>query len=302
VVFIKKVVSGSKTYYYLVRSYRIKNSVQQEIIHRLSPEEANDPDYISKFLASNPSYESSGYKAIILAAGKSIRLYPFSEDLPKPLVPVGDCTILQHIINSLKQNGIHDIVIITGFQDHKIREMFKGEVRFIYNPFFSVSNILASLSFASTEMDSPLLILYADILFDPGIIQLLMQDQNEISLAISTTDLDSEAERVIVENNIVVEIGKDILPSSASVFEFAGIAHFDQDGATILYETIQELSREEGFLNMQFPAIINRLIVKGIKIFTKSIGTDYWIDIDLPRDIQHAEKVILPNIRKRLKK
>ncbi|MHA2389671.1 MAG: hypothetical protein ACXACW_13210, partial [Candidatus Hodarchaeales archaeon] len=62
-VFIKKVVSGSKTYYYLVRSYRIKNSVQQEIIHRLSPEEANDPDYIGKFLASNPSYESSGYKA-----------------------------------------------------------------------------------------------------------------------------------------------------------------------------------------------------------------------------------------------
>ena len=60
-VFIKKVVSGSKTYYYLVRSYRIKNSVQQEIIKRLSPEEANDPTFITDFLNQNPSYQSILY-------------------------------------------------------------------------------------------------------------------------------------------------------------------------------------------------------------------------------------------------
>ncbi len=220
-VFIKKVASGSKTYYYLVRSYRIRNSVQQEIITRLSREEAEDPKFITNFLKDNPTYQTSGIKAIILAAGKSIRLYPYSQDLPKPLVPIGGQPILQRIINFLKQYGIHDIIVVTGFQDHKIQEAFSEDVRCIFNPFYNVSSILASLSFARTEMDSPLFVLYADILFDPEIIHSLLDDKNDFSLAISPTDLDSEAERVIVENNLVVEIGKDILTNSLSVYEFA---------------------------------------------------------------------------------
>ena len=278
----------------------MKNSVQQEIIRKLTPEEAEDPNFVDDFLEKNPSYQSSGYKAIILAAGKSIRLYPYSQNLPKPLVPISGQPILQHIISFLKHNGIHDIVVITGFQDHKIQETFGEDVRCIFNPFFSVSNILASLSFARTEMDSPLIILYADILFHPSIIQSLIDDQNDITLAISSSDLDSEAERIIVENNFVMEIGKDIHPGSHSMFEYAGIARFNQNGVKILHNTLQELSREEGFLNMQFPSIINRLIAKGHKISTQNIDADYWIDIDLAKDIQRAENEILPRIQKRL--
>ncbi|MHA1978769.1 MAG: phosphocholine cytidylyltransferase family protein, partial [Candidatus Hodarchaeales archaeon] len=271
------------------------------IIKRLSPEEANNPIFITEFLNKNPSYQSSGYKAIILAAGKSIRLYPYSQDLPKPLVPIGGQPVLKYIISSLKQYGIHDIVVVTGFQDQKIYEVFNGEVRFIYNPFFSVSSILASLSLAINEMDSPLLILYADILFDPTIIGSLMHDQNDISLAVSSSDHDTEAEEVIIENGTVIEIGKDILPSTSSVLEFAGIARFNQEGVRVLSETIEELSREEGFLDMKLPAIINRLIMKGHKIYTKTIATDYWIDIDLDKDVQRAEKEVLPRIQKKNK-
>jgi choline kinase len=179
--------------------------------------------------------------------------------------------------------------------------VFNGEVRFIYNPFFSVSSILASLSLAINEMDSPLLILYADILFDPTIIGSLMHDQNDISLAVSSSDHDTEAEEVIIENGTVIEIGKDILPSTSSVLEFAGIARFNQEGVRVLSETIEELSREEGFLDMKLPAIINRLIMKGHKIYTKTIATDYWIDIDLVKDVQRAEKEVLPRIQKKNK-
>ncbi len=296
-VFIKKVVTGSKTYYYLVRSYRTKTSVQQEIIKPLTFDEANDPNFITNYLKNNPGYQNSGIKAIILAAGKSVRLYPYSQDLPKSLIPIGDKSILQYAIDTLKHSGINDILVVTGFQDQKLRDAFQEEVRFSFNPFFNVSNILASLWSVSQELDSPLLVLYGDILFDPNIIDLLIQDSADVSLAITSSILDTGAEKVIIQDDYVQEIGKDITTSSSSVFEFAGIVKCSYSGSEALNETMEEMAREEGFLDMQLPDLLQRLILKGYKISTQRIPADFWIDIDFPKDLQRAEREILPSLQ-----
>ena len=89
--------------------------------------------------------------------------------------------------------------------------------------------------------------------------------------------------------------------SSESTFEFAGIVKFDQASTQILFDTITEMSHEEGFLDMQLPALFQRLILKGHSISTEDIPPDLWIDIDFPRDIHHAEKTILPNILSQMK-
>ncbi len=154
-VFIIKVKSGSKTYYYLVQSYRVDGNVYQRMIKRLTPVEANNPEFLSTFLEQNPGYQNSGIKAIILAAGKSIRLFPYSQNLPKGLIPIGNKPILRHMIDILHTCGINEIILVTGFQDKKMREYFKKEVKFIYNPFYTVSNILASAWFAADEMNGP---------------------------------------------------------------------------------------------------------------------------------------------------
>ena len=297
-VFIKKVVSGSKTYYYLVRSYRVKNSVQQEIIKRLTPDEAKDPTYIERYLRNNPIPQKTDIKAIILAAGKSLRLYPYSQDLPKSLIPIWNKFIVHHIIDFLRQGGISDISVITGFQDQKMQGALDKDVKSIFNPFYTVSNILASLWFASQEMDTSTIILYGDILFDPEIVTTLIQDQNTISTVITSSNLASESEKVIVRDNFVLEIGKDIPVDSEPIFEFAGIIKFNQQGTEILFDTLREMSHEEGFLDMQLPALFKRLILKGYDISVVPITSELWIDIDLPRDIQRAEKTILPNILK----
>jgi choline kinase len=178
-----------------------------------------------------------------------------------------------------------------------MQEALDKDVRFIFNPFYTVSSILASLWFASQEMTTSLIILYGDILFHPEIITRLIQDQNSISVAITSSGLDSESEKVIVKDGSVVDIGKDLPISSESTFEFAGIMKFDQQGTEILFDTISEMSHEEGFLDMQLPSLFQRLILQGHNISVVTISPDLWIDIDFPRDIHRAEKTILPNIR-----
>ena len=57
--------------------------------------------------------------AIILAAGYAIRLYPLTENTPKPLLKVGNIPIIEHIIGKLENLGIDNIYIITNDKFHK---------------------------------------------------------------------------------------------------------------------------------------------------------------------------------------
>ncbi|NHJ02909.1 MAG: phosphocholine cytidylyltransferase family protein [Candidatus Heimdallarchaeota archaeon] len=297
-VFIKKVHSGSKTYYYLVQSISDgRVNISQNTIRRLTPEEANDPTFISKFLQENPKYQKTGIQAIILAAGKSQRLFPYSQDLPKVLIPIEKKTILEHSIDNLHSNGINELFVVTGFQDEKIRRKIKSNVKYIFNPFFTVSNILASVWFALSDMKGPLFILYGDILYNKQIITDLLKDEHDFSVAITTYQGKIGAEKVLVENEYILEANKDIYPNLTS-YEYAGIAKFNTTGVGYLKETLEEMSREEGFLTYLFTDILERLILKGHKIFTIHISPDEWIDIDIPKDIHRASNEILPNLLK----
>ncbi len=59
-------------------------------------------------------------QAIILAGGKGTRLKPLTNDIPKPLVPIIDRPIIEHIIELIKNHGIDDIGITLGHMADKI--------------------------------------------------------------------------------------------------------------------------------------------------------------------------------------
>lgn len=60
-------------------------------------------------------------KAMILAGGLGTRLRPLTFSIPKPLLPVGEKPILQRIIEQLREAGIQDLVLATGYQSELIR-------------------------------------------------------------------------------------------------------------------------------------------------------------------------------------
>jgi NDP-sugar pyrophosphorylase family protein len=60
-------------------------------------------------------------KAMILAGGMGTRLRPLTFSIPKPLLPVGEKPILQRIIEQLRDAGITDLVLATGYQAELVR-------------------------------------------------------------------------------------------------------------------------------------------------------------------------------------
>src|SRR5215203_6728359 len=70
-------------------------------------------------------------KAVILAGGLGTRLQPYTFFIPKPMLPIGNKPLLEHILEWLKQNnGIDQIVICVSYLHRIIEDYFEDGGRF----------------------------------------------------------------------------------------------------------------------------------------------------------------------------
>lgn len=75
-------------------------------------------------------------KAVVLAGGRGTRLAPYTSVLPKPLMPVGERSILEIVVEQLEHAGIVDISFCVGYLSHLIQAVFdsrqNGHVNITY--------------------------------------------------------------------------------------------------------------------------------------------------------------------------
>ena len=63
-------------------------------------------------------------QAVIMAGGRGTRLRPLTEDLPKPMLPVGGKPLMELVIEQLRQVGIRHVNVTTHYKPEKIFEHF----------------------------------------------------------------------------------------------------------------------------------------------------------------------------------
>ncbi|MFZ8360607.1 nucleotidyltransferase family protein, partial [Staphylococcus aureus] len=63
-------------------------------------------------------------KAVIMAGGSGTRLRPLTSNLPKPMVPVANKPMAEHIVNLLKEHGLNDIIFTLHYLPDAIRNYF----------------------------------------------------------------------------------------------------------------------------------------------------------------------------------
>ena len=63
-------------------------------------------------------------KALILVGGKGTRLKPYTNTIPKPLLPVGEKPILEIILMQLKNSGVKDVVLAVGHMSQLFESFF----------------------------------------------------------------------------------------------------------------------------------------------------------------------------------
>jgi NDP-sugar pyrophosphorylase family protein len=67
-------------------------------------------------------------KAVVLAGGRGTRLAPYTSVLPKPLMPIGDRSILELVLGQLAACGIADVTLCVGYLSHLIQAVLGNRV------------------------------------------------------------------------------------------------------------------------------------------------------------------------------
>lgn len=248
-------------------------------------------------------------KAIIIAAGPSTRLRPFTEYKPKCLLEIEGKSILDRTLDALKSCGINDIVIVRGYQKETLD---LPNIRYYDNDDYYNNNILESLFYAESEMDDEFIFTYSDILYSKEVVQKLLQSPYDFNLIVDTdwrerylnrtkhpTD---EAELVIVDNGKILHLSKFFNPDAA-YGEFIGLGKISKKGAEIFTrnynrakynKTCRFAGRfhdattfDKAYLTDMFEELIDR----GYPIYSVDIQGG-WVELDTGEDYDYAKQLI----------
>lgn len=118
-------------------------------------------------------------RAIVLAAGAGGRLYPLTQDRPKPLVRIGGKSILSRLVEDLTAVGVERVIVVTGHFGELVVEELTAEhpgvdLVFIHNERHRTTNNIYSLWLARDHFDEDFLLLESDIVCRPEILEPLV--------------------------------------------------------------------------------------------------------------------------------
>src|SRR5437762_9023675 len=112
-------------------------------------------------------------KAVIMAGGEGTRLRPLTSNQPKPMMPLANRPMMEHIVRLLKEHGFDEIVVTLAFLPQSIRNYFgdgsEFGVRMVYATEETPLGTAGSIRNAMDELDDTFLVISGDVLTDVGL-------------------------------------------------------------------------------------------------------------------------------------
>ena len=180
-------------------------------------------------------------RAILLAAGRGTRISRMIEPIPKCTLPIKNVPLIRHTVEMLVEKGM-DITVCVGYKKEQIYKALEGmKVDFVYNPFYDVTNSIASLWFAKQFLQGELLILNADVFFSPEILTLILNDSRDNVLAIDKTRIElGDYFFKTSDNGCLRKYGKE-LPLRERSGEYVGIAKLSSSFVPVFNQRLDKL-------------------------------------------------------------
>src|SRR3954470_8151401 len=116
-------------------------------------------------------------KAVIMAGGEGTRLRPLTSNSPKPMLPLANRPMMEHIVRLLKEHGFDEIGVTLHFLPQAIRTYFgdgsEFGVRMVYAPEETPLGTAGSVRNAKQELTKRFLVISGDLLTDIALSELV---------------------------------------------------------------------------------------------------------------------------------
>ncbi len=243
-------------------------------------------------------------KAIILSAGEGSRMRPLTLTKPKTMLPVAGKPIIQYNIESLKKNGIVDILLIVKYKEDIVRKYFGDGSEFGVNityktqeDFLGTAN---AISYGEDFIHESLIVLNGDIILDAEILQEIIEKYNYMKpdTLMVLTEVENPSAFGVVEidnHDIKNIIEKPKLEDAPSNLVNAGIYIFNDDIFDKIHKT--ELS-ERGEYEITDSLLLQ--IKDGKKVIGHHTDKD-WIDVGRPWELIEVNEELISELKTDIK-
>ncbi len=228
---------------------------------------------------------------IFLVAGKGTRMSPLTKNYPKTLFKLEkDVTILNNMVEMIKKNDAQArIVIVTGFMHEEIEKSVKEDVIFVHNPFYAVTNSIASLWFARDYLDSQTVIINGDVIVSEELMRDIITVPTDKPIALLDSSIKNDGDynvEVIGERVVVMSKGLD-----SYYGEFVGITKVDEKSAEILRNEIDIMIHNEQYDQWYEDAFIQLIFEKDFVLYYEDVSSYEWTEVDSVNDLLQAKRI-----------
>jgi choline kinase len=235
---------------------------------------------------------------MVLAAGAGRRLAPYTDTLPKTLVPVdGDRTILDIALANLKAAGLDEVVVVTGYaagavegRKADLEERHGVRLELVFNPKAEEWNNAYSLWCAREHFARGVILVNGDTVHPQSVEETLLASRGApIVLALDDAKpLGEEEMKVRVDDGRMTRINKALDPGTAQG-EYIGLTLIEPEAADELADALRATFERDPQLYYEdgFQEYANR----GGHVGVASVGGIEWVEVDDQRDLARAQEV-----------
>jgi choline kinase len=236
---------------------------------------------------------------MVLAAGAGRRLVPYTDTLPKTLVPVdGDRTILDIALANLKAAGLDDVAVVTGYAAGAVEER-KDELErrhgvrleLVFNPKAEEWNNAYSLWSARHLLGEGVLLVNGDTVHPPSVEETLLASRGpDILLALDDVKPLGEEEMKVhlSDDGHMTRINKALDPATAQG-EYIGLTLIEPAAAEPLADALEATWRRDP--QLYYEDGFQEFADRGGRVGVAPIGAVDWAEVDDHADLARAREI-----------
>ena len=230
---------------------------------------------------------------IILSAGKGVKLQPLTLNHPKSLYKLDDkTTILQRLVRKIrKYDAEAEIVVVAGYMYNQIqKELEDDNVKFVHNPFYSVTSSMGSLWFAKDLLQREnVTIINGDIVASDDLVKdVICQHTDYPFVLLDSTHKDANKYNVQVQGDLVCVMSKNL---SQYLGNYASITKLDAVSSRFLLEQLNQMVNDEMYNLFFEDALIQMIFNENFELYYKDICEYQWTEVDTVDDLIKAKEI-----------
>lgn len=230
-------------------------------------------------------------KALLMAAGKGTRISRYLSGNPKCTVEIKPgLPLIQYTIEMLKKKGISEIMLVTGYRHEVIESLLGDQAQYAYNPFYDVTNSIASAWFARDFIcDDDMLIMNADVFCEEKAYDSILACQDYPVMFMDSSRIIEADYKFYCENGNIKKYGKELTPEETSG-EYVGIGKIKKDFVPVFKEHLNEMiNRQE---HQVWWENVLYTMTETIDIHTCDLNGQFWAEVDYIEDYQRIIKFV----------